>query len=586
MAVCPVTSVCSWLLRAAVAALIVFLCAARTCAAASDAPPANEGQGDAADAGAKPATSVEADRRTGIFVDASAPGDEAIEEAQETDAEAAKTAKDPEKKDDDKANAGAADEKKGANGEVERPIPPPPIPTAEDLARRRQRAAELQSLGEKFFKFPVTGQTYTRYRLRTGAGERDQDMYEFLSMDFGDKNKHLATGHLDARFSADLDGRRTGLKADIFSDIVDTYRSPVNARLYSAYADFNKIPGVEFLRAGRQWTYETPEILQFDGARLDTQPWFGKHGLTFSFYGGLPVHEFEHTPNGDALFGAAAEARPWKGSRWRLDYIHVDDNLHGEQADSPTTVEHGLDQPAPAGTRRNDLVAVSLWQTFHNPDVRVQGRFSELDGQAREAYARLIYDKADSRLQVAGTYRTWFEQQNRLANEFDQYYETLLGQEPYHNGTLVVSKGWTDKFWMEGGAAVRRLAHVNTEGQFNREFDRFYATFQIRDLPLKGFTYSINGSQWDGRGHAPNTQQLGGDITYAWKREFESSVGTDYALYKYDFFRNMERDQVRTYYVKQRWRPTRWATLDVHYDYERSRSDTFHTLEVTFRFTF
>jgi hypothetical protein len=139
---------------------------------------------------------------------------------------------------------------------------------------------------------------------------------------------------------------------------------------------------------------------------------------------------------------------------------------------------------------------------------------------------------------------------------------------------------------MEAGAWMRRLLNDSNTGAFNREFERYYSTFQIRDLPLKGLSYSVTGSWWEGRGQGLDTGQVGADVSYKWKKEFESSIGTDYALYKYDLFTNSERDKVRTYYVKQRWRPKRWATLDVNFEHERSRSDTFNTLTVMFRFTF
>lgn len=463
-------------------------------------------------------------------------------------------------------------------------VPPPPAPTEEELTKRRERAAEFKSLGEKFFNFPVTGVLYTRYRLRAGAGDHDQDMYEFLSMDFGDKNRQPVTGHFDARVAEDLTGHHAIAKADVFAGIVDTYSSQIDPTLYSAYADFNRIPGVDFLRAGRQFNYDTPEVAQFDGLRLDTKPFLEEHETVFSFYGGLPVHQYQHSSAGDWLVGAAAEGRPWKSARLRLDYLHADDDLSGERSGSQLVSSLGLNTGD--GTQHNDLLALSMWQTFRNPDLRLQGRFSVLDGEPREALARVVYNKPDDQLQVSATYRAWFERQGRLATEFDTFFDTLLGQEPYHNGNLVVTKGWTEYFWMEAGAWVRRMLNDSSVGAFNREFDRYYSTFQIRDLPIKGLSYSVTGSWWEGHGQAPDTGQVGADVSYRWKKEFQSSIGTDYAMYKYDLFTNSERDQVRTYYVKQRWRPNRWATLDVNYEHERSRNGTFNTLTVTFRFTF
>ena len=43
----------------------------------------------------------------------------------------------------------------GAENSKVEVVPPPPTPTAEDLTKRRERAAEYKSLGEKFFDFPA-----------------------------------------------------------------------------------------------------------------------------------------------------------------------------------------------------------------------------------------------------------------------------------------------------------------------------------------------------------------------------------------------------------------------------------------------
>jgi hypothetical protein len=496
-----------------------------------------------------------------------------------------KDAKEEPKKELTAEEKAAADKKaaEAAKAEAEAAkVPPPPEPTAEQIAKRREDAQKYMSLGEKFFSFPVTGSLYTRYRLRSGPSDKDQDIYQFLSMDVGDKERNMATGHVDTRMSADLAGK-AGKKADLFTELVDTYDNhAVNARLYSAYVDFNKIPEVEVLRAGRQFSYDTPEILQFDGVRLDTKPLLCRNDLKFSFYGGHAVHEFESSQNGDDLYGAAVEARPWQSARMRMDWTHSDDLLEFKHSLPPEQLVVKTEHT----TRQDDLFSWSMWQTIRNPNIRLYGRFSVLDGEARDALARIVYDKPDWQLQVSSTYRAWFEKRDLQATEFDTYFQTLRGQEPYQNGNLIVSKGWNDYFWMEGGAVVRRLTHPDEQKAFNRDFERYYFTGQIRDLPIKGLVYSLTAARWEGEGRAPDSTQFGGDITYSWKKEFQSSIGTDYALYKYDLFTNTERDEVRTWYAKQRWRPNRWACLDVQYEHEKSRGNDYDTLSVTFRFTF
>jgi hypothetical protein len=542
---------------------------AQPCAPPVETPPNGSGR-----AGAAPAISPIAPRDNGDFLDPQAVKTSAGEAEQTLPAPAGA---DP----GELAGAPPARTDPGANAEV---IPPPPTPTDEDLARRRERAEAFKSLGEKFFDFPVTGMLYTRYRMRSGDGQRDQDMYQFLSLDVGDKNRQAVTGHLDARCAEDLTGHHAIAKGDVFAGIVDTYSNQVDATLYSAYADFNRIPGLDFLRAGRQFNYETPEVVQFDGLRFDTKPYFDEHETVFSVYGGIPILQYAHSSAGDDLAGLAIEGHPWKSARLRLDYLHVDDNLKDVTANSALATYFGLNNTT--GFQHNDLAAISMWQTFQHPDLRLNGHFSILDGEPREALARAAYDRPDDQFQVTATWRMWFKEQGRLATEFDTYFDTLEGQEPFAQADLAVTKGWTEHFFMEAGAWLRRLVAGAEVEAFNREFERYYTTFQIRGLPIQGLTSAVTGSWWEAHGQGMDTGQVGGDVSYKWKKQFQSSIGTDFALYKYDLFTNSEHDRVRTYYVRQRWRPNRWAMLEVSFEHENSLSENFNTLTVSFRLTF
>jgi hypothetical protein len=491
--------------------------------------------------------------------------------------------------DDKTAAAGATDEKadeKKKEAEKEEPevIPPAPEPTCEQIQTRHVKARDYRSLAEKALRFPVTGTLYTRYRARFDTrDEHSQDIYNYLTIDVGDKARQWATGHADMRVAADLDNSGTGVRSDIFASILDTYDNDINYRLYSAYVDFNKIPGIETLRAGRQWQYDTPEVLQMDGLRLDTQPICGRHDLQFSFYGGVPVHLDESSAEGDWLAGLAVQAKPWETARLRLDYTHITDDQSGRVHNTPDLVQQSFNQPD--GTVDNNLVALSMWQTFHNPDIRLFGRVETLDADAREAEARCIYYRKQWDLQMALTYRVVFERENHLVTELDPFTPTLQGQEPYHNLNFVFTKQWAQHYRIEGGAMVRRLAAGGDEGQFNHDFDRFYLTFGVNDLPIQGLSASATGYWYEGR-DGPSIGTAGAEISYNWNKKLITTGGTDFELYTYDVFLGTERESVRTYYFKQRWRPERWAVLDVEYNFEQSLTREFHTVIATFRFNF
>ena len=511
--------------------------------------------------------------------------DEKSAKKDENSARDGKPAKDDSKTKDEKGNdtKKADDAKDTVNTDLD-VIPPPPEPTPLEVTKRKERAADYQSLGEKAFDFPVTGSLLNRYRLRHGVGETDQDISEFITVDIGEKAREMATAHIDASVFGELDRHHTGNRSDVFTDLLDTYNRPVDARVYSMYVDFNHICGVDFLRVGRQFDYDTPEILQFDGARLDTKPICGLNDLELSFYGGAPVHQFEKTNSGDWLAGLAAEVKPWERGKIRFDFIHLNDDFSDTVIPSKDPLLKSLS--ANGGTRINDITSLSLWQEFKDPDVRLNGHFSLIDGEARDLQVRTVYNNTSNRLQISGTYSIWFKPETQLVTEFDPYYETLKGQEPYQNGSVTISKGLLECLWLDAGATSRRLVGDAKAQLFNREFDRFYTTLQTRDFLTKGLKISVTASRWEGKDHAPTTTQFGGDISYEWRKHLETIVGTDYALYKYDFFQNTEHDQDRTYFVRQRWKPARWANLDARYEFEQSRSQHFHTFTMQFRFDF
>ncbi len=469
-------------------------------------------------------------------------------------------------------------ETKGTEGEGEGKgkgkVAGEPLPES----RANYSADKYKSLGERFFKFPVTGSLWSRYRFRTGTEDKDQDFSQNLSMDIGDKARQMATGHLNARWSQDLDGRNIGLDADEYTQIIDTFGSSTEFRLYSAHVDFHKIPSIDLLRVGRQFTYDTPEILQFDGLRLDTQPFLGKHALKFSFYGGLPVHEFEASSQGDTLVGGAVEGKPFRSVRLRFDYTRIDDEVRRDRHQTPLVY----------GDRKlsSNFLSWSYWQRWRDPFIRLHSRFTMLDGKPREGTVRFLYNNIKEQLYVSARYNGWFKEQQRLVSELDTFFDTLQGFEPHHKGTLVVTKGWGDHFSTEVGAAFRRLAGGGNEARFNREFDRFHATFEARDLPIKNLTSSVSGYLYHGHSSAPDTREAAADITYKWDKMNRTSVGTGYALFKFDVFTGEERDEVRTYYLKHRFRPRKWAILDLDYEYEVSRGGEWHSARLTFRFNF
>lgn len=556
----------------------------------------------------------------------------------------------------------------------------PPVPTAEEIAKRNARAEDYKTLGEKFFKFPVTGSLYSGYSLRVAKNVKgsslrngpdeadgdnirpthdtnsDQDIRQYLTMDFGDPDKHVAIAHFDLQVDTDLDGykRRRDFEGEVdrrdpLISIADTFAGPVYYRLDSAYMDFNHIPGISKLRVGRQYTYETPEVLEFDGVRLDTQPFFGDKELVFSFYGGRSVHNYEITDynlrsrsieefnNGftddvilhDLTYGASAEGRPWEGGRMRLDWQHLTDQIYDPYVGSTHA--------------KSDEMTLNVWHTFQTPNLQINGRVSVLDGQLRDTFARASYYKEDWRLHVSASYQGYYFDQDarysshRRANgtlllnnypfpdplplELDPFTQVLGEMQDYQQGNLMINKEWTDNFSTEFGFTMRRVSEgpdtawgryfPDDDGKtvFNNDFESYSATLDIHDLP-KDFSFSLGGSYYDGRGYGSDILNLNGQASYDWNKQLRTTVGADWEIYSYDlrgieypgypglggvapfyvinrwmYYCNKD-DSTQSYFLRQRYQPTRWATLDLGYQFEHSRTAKFHTFTASFRFDF
>mgnify|MGYP001608172595 CR=1 FL=1 len=99
------------------------------------------------------------------------------------------------------------------------------------------------------FGTPLHGSISARFRSRWNSDESDKDLYEYLTLDYGEVAKDRVTAHLFLRAEEDLDGDRGVNGYFSFDSIHDTYDSNLQARLYYAHLDFNG-EGLVFLKDG------------------------------------------------------------------------------------------------------------------------------------------------------------------------------------------------------------------------------------------------------------------------------------------------------------------------------------------------
>ena len=399
----------------------------------------------------------------------------------------------------------------------------------------------------------TSGTLNTRYIGRWGEGEDDHDLYSLLGATVGDPEEDPYSAYLLGRVSWDVDGDQGDEDSPFFS-LEDTYDHSLNGRVYEAYLDLNDT-GLDLLRFGRQALYETPAYVRFDGAALSTER-AGEDDHELGAYGGRTVHEYESSPEGDAVYGAYASNSMWKGGRTRLDYMHLEDEQQ-------------------LGDERDDLWATQVQQVFGR-EVRLESGYSWLEGAPREFDARATWLPYEAGWLVQGSYYALLQTEGSLAEEIDPFFDTLQEYFPYSLSRLLVSKTFETGWSLEGGADLRDVDDSEDEGEFNRDYERYHLTSTIEDFVVEDLALALTGDYWTSDGS--DTNSWGVDLTRELSEKLRGSIGSFYQLYKNDFLLDEEREDVRTYYVSLRWRPEKRLTWGLGLEHEDTDIGDFDTL--------
>ncbi len=410
---------------------------------------------------------------------------------------------------------------------------------------------------------PITGFLSSRYRGRSGLGETDHDLYETLSLDWGSAEKTPASGHVLGELAWDLDGADGGEFA--FFSLQDTYDHRLTGRLHHAYLDVHRWRELEVLRLGRQPLYETPVTLYFDGVRCESSA-LEMPGSRVGAYGGIPVHPYESSSDGDFVAGLFGQWDVWKQALLRLDWMHLTD-------------ENRL------GDHQNDLLGVELQQAIRGKerDTLFQAKWTGLDGSGRDLRLSTNFFDSERGFSFDASYYELVTKQNDLAVPLDPFTSALFELFPYHQVTLLASKTWK-RLVLQGGADVRRVDDPEDVGQFNRDFVRGHVTATTDALLPWDLALSLTGETWESDGN--DFESWGIDLSREVGKHIDASVGSYYSPFKYDLFANEERDHVRTWYFDVRYDSTPSTRLSLDYELEQNDLDDFHLVKVgcTWRF--
>lgn len=408
-----------------------------------------------------------------------------------------------------------------------------------------QGAPQATEPSGKWFR----GRSWTRYWLRWEGGDKDQDLFETLSLDLGDASKDPVSVHFMGRLAADLDGYD-----DTFRGLSDSYGHRTDALLYDLYLDLHRLPGIDVLRVGRQTLYETPEFAYLDGLRVDSEE-FGALKLQLGAYVGASTHLYESSHSGDLTAGAFASVRPWAGGRVRLDYMHLEDR-------------------ALLGDHRDDLLGASWWQRLYE-QLQFEAHYTRLENEDRDVRSRLYFTDAGSDLLLQVSYYQLLQPQGDLVLEADPFFNAVHELFPYTQWGLLASKGLGEHLDLQAGADLRRVEDESDVGTYNRDYERWFGTASVHDVLVDGLGASVTADVWNSNGQQVHSWGASVDKTFD---RLTASVGTYYSLYKFDLYADRERDHVRTWFGRVRYKTGNDVNLD--FDYEFEDDDFGHTQTV------
>jgi hypothetical protein len=397
----------------------------------------------------------------------------------------------------------------------------------------------------------LTGQLLTRYRGRFTGDDHDQDLYETVDLAYADPEQRFS-GSLLARGALDLDGHEDG--GDEFFGLLD------ESQLYHAYLDVAS-RGFELLRFGRQPLYETPVTVLFDGVRAELAP-RGERRVALGAYAGLGEHPYEASKSGDLVLGGFGALRAWEGAELRGDWMHLEDERLG--------VDH-----------EDDLFGLALSQDVlaRESATRMEARFTSLEGNGRDL--RLLASHADTSWSLQGSLYQLLHTQKQLAAPLDPFSDTLFELFPYTQVGLSATKDWSHLALLSG-ADVRRVTDPDDEGDFNRDFERYYVTGTLPDaLPV---SISLTGEVW--RATDTDYDTWGAALQRALEGGWDVSLGSYYALYEYDLFTAEERDHVRNYYVDLRWKKSARQHWALRYEFEHNDFDDYQQVRLDYAWSF
>ncbi|MHC4953616.1 MAG: hypothetical protein ACYTGZ_06980 [Planctomycetota bacterium] len=454
------------------------------------------------------------------------------------------------------------------------------LPRPEDTASAPAPGAATGESADDLRSWDIDGYLTTRVVYENASDENVLRLFMDLNTDTHHRGKIPFTIRLNGRVAWTISDQPS--PDDLLYGIWDTFDGSLQAVLYELFISFPEIINEKSrLILGRQFI-EEGVYLQYDGGRFDLSLDHIAPDLVVSVYGGGGVEWGMPNDDDHWLVGVLGKGSipAWK-TRWRLQYLYVNQYFEGinDPAIGPLVdpVSH------PSQTLNDHLVGATIWQPLGD-QTRFFGRFTLLNGDANELHLRLRWFTKDNTWVVRAEWYQLFQRLFNVTNDLTPYVPMLGSFDPFFRASLKATWRPRPDLIVELGGVVRVLENSEDENTFNHEWFNYYVTFTWLDLMKDKLDLTITAAGYDTEGNTQNVITSNVDIRL--KESLTLALGLDYALYKYIWFDNTEREDVWTYRAELEWKPkpALRGVLGLYIDDDSVTTWTYLVAKLTWKF--
>jgi len=399
-----------------------------------------------------------------------------------------------------------------------------------------------------------------RSRSQSRTGEDDADVLASGHLRAGlrdEEGQELMALVVDGLLTWDADGFSSPDQS--FYGLQETFPNRFHGFLYEGYVETAALLRDVSFRVGRQ-EVTREDALWFDGGSLRVA---ATPDLSFLAYGGIPVHFYESRREGDALAGLGARWKVDPRLELGLDGVHLRDELTGLDGNR-------------FQTRDNLSIASATWRPLDQALLRGSASWVGSRARRQEMAAHWVSPAADWRVRLRVRHQEDYGE--AVPTEFSPLAGVLGDVAPYWLGSLGVQHDLTRTLSVDAGYQLRALQNLADERAFNREYRRWYVLMGARDLFVDTLSAALHADVWESdTGHITTT---GGSLTWEPTERLRLEGGTDYMLYRFDWFSGREYVNDRQYYFRARLRLTEATYFRLRIAQDRSQFGTDRLLDL------